>query len=92
MLETILNALVYGMNAQQAVDAPRTHMQWLPDQLQVQPGALDASSSAALRAMGYDIREIPSWGAAEVVVVDPITGILYGGSDSRRPAGSAAGY
>jgi gamma-glutamyltranspeptidase/glutathione hydrolase len=92
VLETILNALVYGMNAQQAVDAPRTHMQWLPDQLQVQPGALDASASAALRAMGYDIREIPSWGAAEVVVVDPITGILYGGSDSRRPAGSAAGY
>jgi gamma-glutamyltranspeptidase/glutathione hydrolase len=92
VLETILDALVYGMNAQQAVDAPRTHMQWLPDVLQHEPGAFTRETRDALRAMGYTFREIASWGSAQAVIVDPKTGIRYGGSDSSRPAGEALGY
>jgi gamma-glutamyltranspeptidase/glutathione hydrolase len=92
VLETILNALVYGMNAQQAVDAPRTHMQWLPDELQYEPGAFTAATKAELPAKGYVLREIPSWGSAQVIVIDPETGVRYGGSDSRRAAGEALGY
>jgi gamma-glutamyltranspeptidase/glutathione hydrolase len=92
VLETLLDALVYGMNAQQAVDAPRTHMQWLPDELQHEPGAYTAAVSAELTGMGYTMREIPSWGSAQVVVIDPKSGLRYGGSDSRHPAGEALGY
>lgn len=91
-LETILNALVYGMDAQAAVDAPRTHMQWLPDELEYEPGAFDPPTRAALAAMGYRFREISQWGSAQTVVVDPATGIRYGGSDRRRPSGAAIGY
>ena len=91
-LETILNALVYGMTAQKAVDAPRTHMQWLPDQLQYEPGAIGATATSALTAMGYHFHMVPRWGSAQAVVVDPVTGILYGGSDRRHPAGAAIGY
>jgi gamma-glutamyltranspeptidase / glutathione hydrolase len=92
VLETILGSLVYGMNAQQAVDAPRTHMQWLPDRLEYEPGALSAQTARELRAMGYSLRQIPQWGSAQVVTVDPQTGWRYGGSDRRRPNGAAIGY
>ena len=92
VLETILNTLVFGMDAQRAVDAPRTHMQWLPDQLEYQPGAFRPEAESALRTMGYAFAEIPSWGSAQMVVVDPGTGVRYGGSDRRRSSGEALGY
>ncbi len=92
VLETILNALVYHMNAQQAVDAPRTNMQWLPDRIEYEPGAFTAATAAGLRGMGYTLKMIPSWGSAQAVVVDPKTRVRYGGSDDRRPAGEALGY
>ena len=92
VLETLLNALVYGMNVQQAVDAPRTHMQWLPDQLQYEPGAFSDATASALRTMGYSLDRIDQWGSAQAIVVDPSTGTLYGGTDRRRLAGSAIGY
>jgi gamma-glutamyltranspeptidase / glutathione hydrolase len=91
-LETILNGLVYGMTAQQSVDAPRTHMQWLPDELQHEPGAFSPQTAAELQAAGYTFREIPIWGSAQMVLVDPKTGMLYGGTDRRHPAGEASGY
>jgi gamma-glutamyltranspeptidase/glutathione hydrolase len=92
VLETVLNALDYRMNVQAAVDAPRTNMQWLPDELQYETGAFDARTKRALAAMGYRFNEIPQWGSAQAVVVDPVTGMRYGGSDRRRPAGAAIGY
>ena len=92
VLNTLQNVIDYGMNAQAAVDAPRTHMQWLPDALQYEPGAFTAAQQERLRAMGYHLVQTPAWGSAEAIVVDPHTGTLYGGSDRRAPAGSAAGY
>jgi gamma-glutamyltranspeptidase / glutathione hydrolase len=92
VLETIFNALIYGMNAQQAVDAPRTHMQWLPDELQHEPDAFTPQTGKELKAMGYAFHSIPAWGSAQAVVIDPKTGLLYGGSDRNRDAGEALGY
>jgi gamma-glutamyltranspeptidase/glutathione hydrolase len=92
VLETILNVFDFGMNAQQAVDAPRIHMQWLPDEIQYEPGALSASTIAALRREGYALDEIPSWGSAQAIVVNAKTGMLEGGTDDRHPAGAALGY
>ncbi|MBV8574127.1 MAG: gamma-glutamyltransferase, partial [Acetobacteraceae bacterium] len=92
VLETLLNALDYNMNVQVAVDAPRTHMQWLPDEVQYEPGALSPSAIASLRSMGYTLRGIPSWGSAQAIVVDPVTHALYGGSDHRTAGGLALGY
>ena len=91
-LETILNVFDFGMNAQAAVDAPRIHMQWLPDQIQYEPNALTDATLAALRGDGYAFAEIPFWGSAQAIVVDPISGALQGGTDRRRPAGAALGY
>jgi gamma-glutamyltranspeptidase/glutathione hydrolase len=92
VLSTIQNVLDYGMNVQQAVNAPRIHMQWLPDQIQYEPDAFDGNSMDALEAMGYSFKEIPSWGSAQAILIDQRTGVRYGGTDRRHPAGLAAGY
>lgn len=92
VLSTIQNVVDYGMNVQQAVDAPRIHMQWLPDEIQYEPGAFTPAQMHALGEMGYAFKQISSWGSAQAIVVDPATGMRYGGTDRRHPAGVAAGY
>jgi gamma-glutamyltranspeptidase/glutathione hydrolase len=91
-LETILNVFDYGMNVQQAVDAPRLHMQWLPDRVDYEPGALTDAQLATLQADGYSFNLVPLWGSAQAIVVDPKTGTRYGGTDRRHPSGAAIGY
>jgi len=90
--QTILNVIDYGMNAQQAIDAPRFHHQWLPDAVIVEPGYLTDDSQAKLTAMGYDLKSIAGIGADEAIRINRKTGMLEGANDRRRPAGSAAGY
>jgi gamma-glutamyltranspeptidase / glutathione hydrolase len=91
-LETALNIIDYDMQPQAAVDAPRVHHQWLPDEIDAEPFALSADTEAILRGRGYAIHEQPVWGAAEIITVDPKDGMMYGASDERRPAGAAVGY
>jgi len=90
-LESILNVVDFGMNMQQAVDAPRVHHQWYPDVIFIEPGLLTPHTRAALTKMGYAFKEMPSWGADEAILVNPNTGLLEGANDRRRPAGLAAG-
>jgi gamma-glutamyltranspeptidase/glutathione hydrolase len=92
VLETLLNVFDFGMNVQQAVDAPRIHMQWLPDEIQYEPDAFARDAMAALRSDGYAFKAIDLWGSAQAIVVDPRSGMLYGGSDRRHAAGAAIGY
>ena len=91
-LESFLNVAEFGMNVQQSVDAPRLHMQWLPDVVMVEPGLLSPDVQKKLEAMGYKFKEVRSWGADEAILVNPKTGALEGANDRRRPAGLAAGY
>ena len=73
-LETILNVVDHGMTIQEAVDAPRIHHQWQPDEIDVEPGAVSADTAAKLGQMGYKIVEQKPWGAAEAIFVPPQTG------------------
>ena len=91
-LESFLNVAAFGMNMQQAVNAPRLHHQWLPDVVLVEPGLLTPEVQHRLEAMGHHFRTIKSWGAAEAILVNPESGLLEGANDRRRPAGMAAGY
>ena len=91
-LEVALNVIDHGMQPQEAVDAPRLHHQWLPDEIAAEPFALSPDTEALLRGMGYAIRQQAPWGAAEVIAIDPATGRLLGASDPRRPSGAAIGY
>ncbi len=86
-----LSAADEGLNIQQAVDAPRFHHQYLPDILFMEPGFSD-STVEGLRAMGYQLKIGGHWSDAECIEVDPKTGELEGGHDSRHHFGKAAGY
>ena len=91
-LESFLNAAEFGMNVQQAVNAPRVHQQWYPDKVFVEPGLMTPAVQRRLEKMGYRFKQVKSWGADEAILVDPKTHLLEGANDRRRPAGLAAGY
>jgi gamma-glutamyltranspeptidase / glutathione hydrolase len=67
VLETIINMIDHDMTPQEAVDAPRLHMQWLPDVLYTERLGLSPDTRAALEALGYHIEEQPNWGAAALI-------------------------
>jgi gamma-glutamyltranspeptidase / glutathione hydrolase len=71
VLEVIQNVVDHGMNIQEAVDAPRIHHQWLPDQITVEPFALSADTAKVLTDMGHKIVEQAPWGAAEAILIGP---------------------
>ncbi|HEX5306345.1 MAG TPA: gamma-glutamyltransferase [Dyella sp.] len=92
VMQSITNVIDYGMNMQQAVNAPRMHHQWYPDSVMVEPGLLTDAVKKELEGMGYQFKEVKSWGADEAILRNPKTGLLEGANDRRRPAGLAAGY
>lgn len=89
---SIVNVIDFGMNMQQAVNAPRMHHQWYPDNIFVEPGLLTDKVKAELTAMGHHFKDVQSWGADEAILRDPKTGLLQGANDRRRPSGLAEGY
>ncbi len=91
VLNVVLNNLVFGMDPQEAVDAPRIHHQWLPDELRVEPRGISADTRAALEALGHRVSEQPEFGNAMAIGVDGASGEFLGAADSRG-VGSAAGF
>lgn len=92
VLQTIIDVIDFGMNMQQAVNAPRFHHQWLPDSVLVEPGYLTHATQAKLEEQGYKFQPISAIGADEAILVDRTHHKLEGANDRRRPAGLAAGY
>jgi gamma-glutamyltranspeptidase/glutathione hydrolase len=89
---TLINIFDFGLNVQQAVDAPRFHQQWLPEAVDVEPNVFAPATTLALSNMGYTFTPVEKWGAVEAIYIDPLTHKIYGGSDRRRQAGRAIGY
>ena len=71
VVETIMNVVDHGMQVQEAVNAPRIHHQWLPDQITVEPFALSPDTAKLLAGMGHKIVEQAPWGAAEAILIGP---------------------
>ncbi len=69
VLNQMLNMIDYGMTVQAAVDAPRIHHQWLPDQLYVERFALSPDTQAMLESWGYKIVESAPWGIGGAIIV-----------------------
>lgn len=88
-LQTILNVVDFGMEAQAAVDAPRIHHQWLPDEIALERGRVPQQQVEALKALGHTISERRRIGVAQIIVVGP-DGNLHGGADVTRWSESAA--
>ena len=83
VLGVVLDVTAYGMNARQAVDAPRMHHQWLPDQVSFEANGIADSTADALRAMGHTVRVGGSQGESHTIVFDAKTKTAYGANDRR---------
>lgn len=100
VLHTILNVVDYGMNVQEAVDAPRFHQQWLPDVTNVETFAISPDTRKILTDMGHNLGvPQPANHLAAIIVGAPSLGgkpvganRFYGANDPRRNTGLAAGY
>jgi gamma-glutamyltranspeptidase/glutathione hydrolase len=94
VLQVVLNVVEFDLPPREAVDAPRMHQQWFPDEIRIE-GTLSKDHAAAaegLRAMGH--RLAPGQGGigdAHSIRVDPRSGRYVGAAD-RRLGGAAAGY
>ncbi len=91
VMQTILNVVDHGMNAQSAVDAGRIHHQWLPDTLFYERHGFSPDSLRLMKNLGHHLEERRRQGAAQVIVVGE-DGMLQGGLDGRVPDGGAVGY
>jgi gamma-glutamyltranspeptidase/glutathione hydrolase len=89
VLLTILNAVDFGMNAQQAVDAPRFHHQWLPDRITYERNGISPDTLSILESRGHSFRDTSAQGVAEVIIYNQKDDVLEGGVDRRAPDGGA---
>jgi gamma-glutamyltranspeptidase/glutathione hydrolase len=89
VLLTILNAVDFGMNAQQAVDAARFHHQWLPDRITHERNGISPDTLSILESRWHDFRETNAQGVAEVIIYNEKEDLLEGGVDRRAPDGGA---
>jgi len=93
VLDVITNVIDYNMNIQQAIDAPRIHHQWLPDELVYEPYGLSGDTQNALAARGHKLVDKPRYlGDCEGIMIEEKTGIRLGATDPRRSDGLAVGY
>jgi gamma-glutamyltranspeptidase/glutathione hydrolase len=89
VLETVVDAVDFGMNAQEAVDAPRFHHQWLPDAISYEKFGFSPDTLKELQKKGHTLREEDAQGVAQVIIYDPKDDVLEGGSDRRAADGAA---
>ena len=83
VLEVMVNVLDFGMNVQDAVNWPRFHHQWLPDELRMEPG-YSPDTIAILEKRGYTVRRVNAQG--EVAAIHFGAGWLEGAPDPRTEA------
>jgi gamma-glutamyltranspeptidase/glutathione hydrolase len=88
VLQTIVNAVDFGMDIGAAASAPRVHHQWLPDQLELEPG-IDASVMQALIEKRHNAKEGRSGRSVNSIMA---VGGGFAGVADPRSGGLAAGY
>jgi gamma-glutamyltranspeptidase/glutathione hydrolase len=94
IITTVANVLMgvvdYGLDIQEAVNAPRFHHQWLPDQILAED-RISPDTIRLLEIKGHKIKSGHFWGDGECIEVNPKTGERLGASDGRNN-GKAVGY
>jgi gamma-glutamyltranspeptidase/glutathione hydrolase len=103
VLGIVVNVIDYEMPIQEAVNAPRLHHQWFPDELRFEGTAKHPATVANLKSLGHRVPEgqwlpwhrrrlgVPKQGDAHSIWINPKTGGYVGAAD-KRLSGFAAGY
>ncbi|RFS26273.1 gamma-glutamyltransferase [Chitinophaga silvatica] len=90
VFQTLMNTLEFGLSPEDAINKPKFHHQWLPDEVMVEKDFPD-STIQALQAMGYKVTKRGYIGRTEIIKRIPSTNTLEAAGD-KRGDDSAAGY
>jgi gamma-glutamyltranspeptidase/glutathione hydrolase len=92
VLQVICNVIDHGMNLQEAIDAPRVHHQWVPDEIRDEPRGLSRDTHRALEARGHKFATtLENMGDVQGIMIEEKTNPRLGASDARQD-GAAIGY
>ncbi len=90
--QIIINIVDHGMNIQQAIDFPRVHHQWMPDEIRFEPFGLSPDTINKLKGIGHKFQDKPrNMGDAHAIMIEDKTGMRLGASDPRLD-GRSIGY
>jgi gamma-glutamyltranspeptidase/glutathione hydrolase len=89
-LLSVINWMRLGMDPQAAINAPRFHHQWLPDQILME-NEFPAGLENALNARGHQTKRLAVIGLVNAIAIDPQSGERLGAADPRDE-GAAVGY
>jgi gamma-glutamyltranspeptidase/glutathione hydrolase len=92
VLQVVMNVVDFGMNIQEAVNAPRIHHQWLPDRIRIEENGTSEATLEALRGMGHTAEMGGQQGLAHSIMIDSRTGDRLGAADPRNPVAGARGH
>ena len=92
VLQSVINMIDFDMNIQQAIDAPRIHHQWFPDEITSEPFGMSTDTRKVLEKLGHKFSEKPS-NIAQVtaIAIEEKTGVRLGAVDARGD-GEVVGY
>ena len=91
VLQSVINVIDHDMNIQQAIDAPRVHQQWFPDEILFEPYGLSPDTLNILKGYGHKFAEKPGYIASATGIMIDGEGVRLGAIDSRSD-GEAIGY
>ncbi len=89
VLQTILNVVDFGMNLRQAIDFPRFHHQWMPDELRIEDHGFSPDTIRLLEERGHTIKVTENW--SRTMAIQAVDEGLVGAADARSD-GLAVGY
>ncbi|MEP7037658.1 MAG: gamma-glutamyltransferase [Acidobacteriota bacterium] len=91
VLQVIINMIDHDMNIQEAIDAPRIHHQWFPDEILFEPYGMSPDTRSVLEKMGHNFADKPTNIASATGISIDENGVRFGAIDSRSD-GEAVGY
>lgn len=91
VLQVILNVIDFGMDIQTAIDMPRFHHQWMPDQIDYEPFGMSEDVKKNLVETGHKLGRLRFLGRAEGIIIDNRNGLFWGATDPRG-YGKAVGF
>lgn len=92
VIQTVINMIDHDMNIQQAIDAPRIHHQWIPDEVLHEPFGLSQDTIRELERLGHKLAERPAYiASATGIAIEEKTEVRLGAIDSRSD-GEAIGF
>lgn len=92
VLQTVINMIDHDMNIQQAINAPRIHHQWFPDEILAEPYGMSPDTRIALENFGHNFTDKPGFiASATGIEIEAKSGVRLGAIDARSD-GAAIGY